>query len=361
MPTDVQEWDITPYVSAGQSVEIDYGLSSATGTSDYIVNHQLVSYGPANHTLDAKLVEIISPNNRVEFGRTGRICEGVEVVIQNTGSTTLSSLEIEYWVNNSSSPETYTWNGSLEIMEQEKILLPSNDKLWSSLTATKNRMYASVHSPNGGSDEYALNNERSAAFEIPEIIPDEFYIYFRTNSAAVQNSYQITDESGTVVFSKSNFSNNQFNNDTVRLPFGCYTFQLNDAGDNGISFWANSEGNGSLAFRRLNGANLKQFQGDFGKSIVFPFTVNSALSKPENKLFDLSLHPNPAQDQFSITMEEIDKAEIVAFNGVGQQMTLNGRTYENEVVYNTRNWKKGVYLIHITKEGRKIVKKLLIL
>lgn len=361
MPTDIQEWDITPYVSSGQAVEIDYGLATATGTSDYIVNHQLVSYGAANHSLDAKLKEIISPNDYVEFGRTGRICEGVEVIIQNTGGTTLTSLEIDYWVNNSSSPETYTWNGSLEIMEQENILLPSNSKLWSSLKASNNIVHAAVRSPNGGSDEYALNNTKSSAFEIPEIIPDEFYIYFRTNSAAAQNSYQITDEFGTVVFSKSNFSNNQFNNDTVRLPFGCYTFQLNDAGDNGISFWANSEGTGSLAFRRLNGANLKQFNGDFGKSIVFPFTVNSALSNSENKLFDLSLHPNPAQDQFSITMEEIDKAEIMAFNSIGQQMVLNGRTYENEVVYNTRNWKKGVYLIHITKGGKKIVKKLLVL
>ena len=58
--TDVKEYDITQYVTPGETVNIDYGINTASGTSNYIVNHQLVTYGQPNFEVDANLLEIQS-------------------------------------------------------------------------------------------------------------------------------------------------------------------------------------------------------------------------------------------------------------------------------------------------------------
>lgn len=359
MLTDVEEWDISQEVSPGQMIEIDYGINTASGTSDYIVNHQLVSYGAANHALDAKLVNIISPSNEIQFGRIGKICEGVEIVIQNTGSSSLSSLKIDYWVNNASTPQTYQWTGNLGFMETEKVVLPSSLALWDALNGNDDVVHVAISSPNGGSDEYSFNNELHGSFSIPDIMPQDFLIDLRTNLLAVQNSYKITDESGNIRFSKSGFSNNTLYRDTISLPIGCYTFELTDAGDNGISFWANNEGNGSLVFRMLSRQSIKVFEPDFGKSIVFPFTVVAPLTENERETkLESKLYPNPARDQFILELKDIKSVEVKAFNSIGQEMKMLRQNQEDKAIFNTKEWTKGVYFIHLVKDGKVEVEKL---
>ena len=50
MATDVQVNDITSIVGSNDSVLLDYGVTSASGTSNYIVSNKLVTYGEYNHT-----------------------------------------------------------------------------------------------------------------------------------------------------------------------------------------------------------------------------------------------------------------------------------------------------------------------
>jgi len=52
MATDLQEFDITTHVTPGQTANINYDMQTASGTSRYIVNHQLVTYGDANFNTD---------------------------------------------------------------------------------------------------------------------------------------------------------------------------------------------------------------------------------------------------------------------------------------------------------------------
>jgi len=57
-PSDIHEYDITPYVSAGQTHSFDYDVTYATGTSNYIVRQHLVTYGNPNFNLDAAVVSV---------------------------------------------------------------------------------------------------------------------------------------------------------------------------------------------------------------------------------------------------------------------------------------------------------------
>ncbi|MDB3907848.1 peptide-N-glycosidase F-related protein, partial [Crocinitomicaceae bacterium] len=199
-PTDLNEFDITSMVTPGSTHTIDYGMTGATGTSNYIVNNQLVSYGDPNHTLDVSILDIMNPSDYVEYERTNGICNTPVVEIQNTGSTTLTSATIEYWVNGSSTPQTYTWNGSLEFLEKATVELPTPSALWNDLTGTgTNTFYASVSSPNGGTDEYVHNNTFKTDFTVPEVVPSNFWIEFRTNSAASESSYELLDDAGNTL------------------------------------------------------------------------------------------------------------------------------------------------------------------
>ena len=46
------------------------------------------------------------------------------------------------------------------------------------------------------------------------------------------------------------------------LPLGCYTFHFNDSGNDGLFFFANSDGTGWLQFRDMNGDTLVAFPSD---------------------------------------------------------------------------------------------------
>ena len=68
--SDLREDDITPLVTPGKSHNIDYGIDSATGSSNYWVSCQLVSYDDPNHSLDAAIIDILSPTNQILHVRT---------------------------------------------------------------------------------------------------------------------------------------------------------------------------------------------------------------------------------------------------------------------------------------------------
>lgn len=363
--TDIETSDITWFVTPGQTVNIDYGIASTQGTSKYIVSHQLVTYGQDNFTQDAAIIDIISPTRAPEHGRKDAICEGVKVMIQNTGTTDLTSLSIDYWVNNAPTPQTFNWSGNLEYLETEEVTLPGGYDLWNHLSGgADNTMHVEVSASNGGADDYAFNNKISTKFDIPEFIPADFLISFTSNSASAQNGYSLLDQSGNVIVSRTNFSPNTTYYDTVHLALGCYNFRLEDSGDNGISFWANNEGSGSLRFRNIsNPIPLKVFDGDFGRFINYNFTVSTPLAlEDEEAANGIELYPNPAVGSFTIQMEDVKDSEINIFNNVGQRMELSAKAEGNKAVYSTESLSKGVYFVHIKDQTDKvIIKKLVVL
>ncbi|MBL4705384.1 MAG: hypothetical protein JKY54_12750 [Flavobacteriales bacterium] len=120
MASDLQETDISALVTPGTDVLIDYGLTSASGTSNYIVNNQLVSYAAPNFALDATVTDVQKPSMKVEHEKYNPICSQPVVVIQNTGSTTLTSLTINYSVAGGTI-ESFNWTGSLDFLESEQV------------------------------------------------------------------------------------------------------------------------------------------------------------------------------------------------------------------------------------------------
>lgn len=361
-PTDLQEFDITDLVTPGQAHNIDYGMIGASGTSNYVVNNQLVSYGAPNHALDASITDIISPSNYVEYFRTNAICNNPTVELQNTGSTTLTEATIEYWVNGSSTPQTYTWTGSLKFLEKEKVVLPTPEALWDDVSGVgTNKFYARVENPNGLTDEYAFNDQYETEFEVPEVVPSNFCIVFRTNNAANESSYELLDDAGNVLLTRDGLSNNTTYRDTFSLGYGCYQLNIYDTGDDGISFWANNDGSGYARIWQVGAGVVKMFQGDFGGSLVYNFTIDFPLTYEEvNNSYPVDLYPNPANEMFVLTASNISEANIIMVNQMGQMVEVPMTITNDKITFHTTELPSGIYFVQVDYRGKMITKKVMV-
>ena len=362
MATDLEESDLTPYVTAGQTATIDYGVNGGSGDTRYIPSHQLVTYGAANFTLDAAIVDIATPSDKVEYSKSSTLCGMPVVIIQNTGTSALTSLTIEYWVNNATSKQTYTWNGNLDFLEKEEVTLPVSADLWSNISGTTNTFSTSISSPNGGTDEYSFNNTTQSTFDIPDVIQADFAIRFRTNSQGFESRYYLYDDAGNQLFVKQGMSSNTEYRDTFNLAAGCYSLVVQDSDDDGIDFWANSDGAGYCRIYRTDvPVPIKILEPDFGGSITYNFTVEFPL--PTNIIenaIDIKVFPNPASDYFVLKSDALKDAQIQIFNAVGQLITLPNFPSGDEILFKTKDLPKGLYFVNVTIEGELITRKVIV-
>ena len=79
-----------------------------------------------------------------------------KIIIKNTGSTNLTSLKIEYWVNGSTTKEVQIWNGNLDFEEYETVELDAPATIWDDLFSS-NKFYVEISEPNQSSDENIYN------------------------------------------------------------------------------------------------------------------------------------------------------------------------------------------------------------
>lgn len=364
MATDMQEFEITDLVSAGQ-FDIDYGVTSGSGDSRYIVNCQLVSYGNPNFTLDAEIVEIQRPSNNIEFGRVNPVCYHPTVVIRNTGSTTLTSLEINYSVSGGTMA-TYNWTGSLEFNEKETIELPLADAgFW--LGDANHIFTATISDPNGGTDEYVNNNTQTSEFDMPDMYDEPFFVFLRTNYRGWENSYYVKDFDGNIIFSKTGLSSSTTYRDTLNLAPGCYTIEMFDTGNDGLDWWANTaQGTGYFRlFNVSNGALIKNFEADFGSEIRYSFVVdNFTYIKNKGVNLDFNIYPNPTTGEvfIDIDLENNSKVDI-------EITDVSGRSIKNKsiidvvnssIYFDLSNEPSGIYFCKILTDKETITKKIIL-
>ena len=347
--TNIEQNDITAFVTPGQLSTIDYSMQSATGDSRYIVNNQLVTYGDINFEYDVAVIDIMNPSSKIEHARENYICNNPTVVIENTGSAVLTSAVIEYWVNDASQPLSYTWNGQLNFGESTEVTLTANQDLWNSLQPGVNNFHVKVSSPNGNTDEYEHNNLYHSTFKIPDVMPDEFIIFLRTNHAGGETSYKLSNTSG-VILEKNNLESNKFYRDTVHLGVGCYKLEVFDTDGDGLKFFANNDGSGYIRFRKLNNQYLKNFQADFGRKMVYNFTVNYPLSYEQTHAMEKTtmVYPNPNNGSFNIKFAGQNANKIIVSDMLGklvleQDITTNDKLIRLDLGVESN----GMYMVQI--------------
>lgn len=311
-PSDLYEFDITPLVTPGQTHIIDYGLVSAGGSSNYLVNNQLVTYGEPSFSLDAAIVRILKPNAAdANEERFNPACSSPEIVIKNSGSTTLNSLNIEYFIEGGV-PQNYVWTGSLSFLEQDTVVLPIPAlSFW---LGTADRFTAIISNPNNLEDEYQYNNSVTSGFDDIHVYPfgELTTIQLKTNNVGNQTKYTLYEGDGEVFFERTNCGNNTIYNDSFILPTGCYKLRIDDTGGNGLEFW-NQPAQGSGYFNILDAGNsiLYAFDPDFGGFAEFEFGIGNITEIDEvNTPFFLSIYPNPTSDWLAVKIKNVETKTV---------------------------------------------------
>lgn len=360
----LKEAYITASVTAGSTATLDYHTSnppSSTGDYRYIVANQLVTYGAANHTNDAAIIDVFSPSNKVLYSRNNPICSNPVIVVKNTGSANLTSLDIEYWVNNATAKQTYNWTGNLAFMDTISISLPVNTLWQSGITPTNNKFNVEIKKANSVVDDYSFNNIYSSPFVVPEVVPDHFSIEFKTNNNPFSNTYKLIDAAGNII-GQSNFTDPNTVYEDYYILDGCYTLIVDDSGNDGLSWWANTaQGSGYVKLKDNFATVFKTFQPDFGWGFEYSFTTNGPLSVRENNLSAfLNLYPNPAQNKFVLEGTELEGAQIQITNVLGQAVTIPFTKKNDSMEFNTSSITRGIYFVTIIKNGDTVTKKVVI-
>lgn len=366
--TLLKEQDLTPHVTPGSTMEVRYTTSNPANPSGdyrYIVAHQVVGYGAPNFTNDAAIISIKQPNNtNAEYSRINPMCEKPKITVRNTGANTITSINFEYWLNNVSSHQTYTWTGSIASMAELDIQLPLNT-LWSSgVQATGNKFHAKIVSVNNSTDQYSNNNSMTSPLTLPDVLPNTFKISLRTNNIPSQNNYTLYDANGNVVNARTFTTANTVHTYTYQAPqisSGCYRLRVNDTGGDGLQFWANtSQGAGYVRILDSNNNIIKSFNPDFGSGFDYSFSVNTLL---ENESFEfteeLKVYPNPTYGSFTIEGTNLANSTIKIYDILGH-LIKQTKAENNIINFNQNYLSTGVYLIKIEKDNQTTNKKLII-
>jgi len=360
MKVTEEDIEITPYVS-GDTVIVDYN-SEYDEYGRYVLEVHMFSYGSVNHDFDAAIEEIIAPNNLKRYERFNPSTSAPIIVISNQGSETLTYLEI---VNGPAGFEsTYIWNGELAFGEKEEITLEPFE--WEQWVDGNGNFSATLQNPNNVTDENSVNNTYYSNYHLPPVYPGTIVQKFKTNKAGYQNSWRFTTNDNLTYLARDGFNNETIYWDTISFETGCYNFYLHDTGDNGISFWANSEGSGYLRWYNLEGSMIKNFNGDFGDGIHHNFYADIHLGLDANTSEEISFNiiPNPNKGDFTIRFASDNNSDISCniYNSQGQLVyTVPNPSHSNNLItISLDNVPSGVYTCVIASSDYSVSKKFVV-
>jgi len=371
------EFDITPFVTPGTTSTIDYDIEDVPaddpdqGNGNYVIAMHLVTYGEANHNLDAAVTGVLNPNDWKYYSKWNPTCQNPRILIQNTGATTLTSCKIDVWIGGFDNVITIDWTGELAFLEEEMVEIPITPEWWADFEG-KNTFNAQVREPNGGIDEYSNNNIYRVTFEPAPVINEPFYIWFKTNNKASENEIYLRNDAGEIIYSRTSLENEFEYKDTMNLDPGCYTLEITDSDNDGLSFWYSAayegETAGYLRLREVGGGIIEMFDPDFGNYSQYTFSVGYAVGIDEDKLdYNLNVYPNPNNGQFQVTLDNFhgEDIQIAVYSELGQQVYSNAITNMNVDGYmqtsiDLTGLAEGVYYLQIISDGKTATKQVVI-
>ena len=321
---DFADLTVEPSTTHTFTCEMQNYVNQGGSSPNYVIESYLFEYGAPNFVNDASIEEVLAPSEDYYHARFNPICGSPRIILRNNGSAPLTSARISYG-DASGWQSTYNWTGNLGFMKSQEIELPAT-VLWNNSGTFK----ASVTQVNNQADEYSPNNTIYSRYEAPLSLPDSFVVNVRTNNFGGEYSWSIVDDEGNLVAERSGMANATEYKDTVRLSYGCYTFRLDDAGEDGLSWWANSAaGSGFARIRRADASGfLKTFNADFGSFLQEDFTVGGALGtfKPAKQEAVVKVFPNPADEQafLQILLDRPEQVQIQTFSIDGR--LINSKT-----------------------------------
>jgi hypothetical protein len=281
---DTYDFEITPFVQAGNNVSIDYAIQpydpdNGEEGGNYEMAMQLFEYGEPNFHLDLELIDVLAPSTRHEYRRMNPLSLNPVVRVRNNGTDTVRFFNIMYGLLNVE-PVEFEWTGKLGFMQSADIFLPKPS--WAGMSPSA-QFAVSVTLVNGMMDELESNNSMLSAIEAPVILPGIFIIHVKTQGfgRAADNAYRITDEFGNIVHERLVFEDDSVYHDLVKLKPGAYDLTFTDKNEDGMirHWWLYGEEpekvgeNGELKILDKDGNEIINLGYDFAEKRTLQFFV----------------------------------------------------------------------------------------
>jgi len=298
-----------PGVTAGNNYTVDLNFDdSYNGVGSYgiyTIGSSIFYYAGYNKTIDASLEDVIAPTSFEWYRRENPRASVPVVKVRNTGGTTITSVLIQYGVQDSSMLQ-YIWTGSLAPSKDTIIALPALPALTNLSLNYATGSYgfiAEIVQVNGQTDNDQSNDTITSHFTVAPTWPSSFIVELLTSSLSANGSigqspadasWQITDQNNNIIASRANTNVTTTYNDTVTLnPTGFYTLTISTAQCYGLNWWAlelpapnntpgyvpgsfkvidYNNGNANLPLNGNNGNN-STYHDDFGCGFTQYFTT----------------------------------------------------------------------------------------
>jgi Secretion system C-terminal sorting domain len=366
MNSTTKEFELTPHVGANDTFEVDYDISQDP-YGNYVFFGTLIGYGPMNHAHDPEIDIILAPSAQMLHSRWNPICNQPKFVLRNLGSQPLTDLNIIFGVVGGT-PQSFHWTGNLGFMQRQEVELTSLDNsMWWGDDESLSTFFIQLGFSTDGADDNPSNNYaestfyRPATYQYTNLDDNRLIIQLKTNASNQQSSYVLYDVNGNVVFERDNFAApNTTYRDTLELNSGCYLFHLKDSGEDGLSFFANDDGNGNCKLDRVSGLEFINFENDFGKEIKHYFNWNTDLVSVHdhlNQLASLQVYPVPASGWVKVKIAGMDRKvqlRVIDMTGKVIQQELFRRNHvDEELSLDTSTWADGTYHL-VIDDGDKL-------
>src|SRR5690554_128715 len=184
-----------------------------------------------------------------------------------------------------------------------------------------------------------------------------------TEIAVTPDAYQSTINSNSAQNSTSDAFHQILSSDGSQLLYGSY---FGDYGDD-TSFKFFHKSNGELLTMEyiknyqnendfITQGNPLNFHNNLGyNGIVISLFSKATASNTKQELENLSVYPNPVEDQLIIENEFAfkDSDQVKVYTLLGQELKID-KQIDNQYIYiNTTSWSSGMYLIEVLVDGKK--------
>jgi hypothetical protein len=285
---------------------------------------------------------------------TGVIAPRVKLI--NQGAQALSSVEINYKVNNETL-NTFLWSGNLNYGVSEMVTLPASGFALQS----NNDLIIYTTNPNGNPDEDPSNDTISGSFiSAMEVVPN-VYVFIKLDDHPEETTWECKNSNGELLFSGGPYANAQaFIKDTLFLSVNdCYTFIIYDSGGDGLvgenAGFTLRQNNFSLIYENNNFENNEE---------QVQFTINQTGVPVSDQISEMNVYPNPFGDYTIVSFFLLEKeaVDLTIYDVNGKVVYSSKQTLmeagNQKLMINTGEFVPGVYFVNLKAGEKTFVRKI---
>ena len=349
------------------STELDFTMNSAWVAD----NCELVAFLQDNTTKEILQAIKVPLPELLPLSYNNAACMSVSMVpvtncsgevaptvgISNMGADVLTSLDINYQVNNETM-NTFNWTGNLGYGEMQYIDLPAV----SFITMDENQLLVYTTNPNGNPDEDPMNDTTSTSFMSAMQVVPSIYLFLKLDENPGETTYELKNSNGDILYSGGPFTiPEEFVKDTFDIAMNdCYTFTIYDQGGNGLTnggYYALRQNDFSLIYENDNYATAQE-------GVQFSTSMVSVGETPADGEF--TVYPSPASDymKVSFNMKESGNVKLNVYNSIGERVYQTNSNFSvagtQVISVDIKNLISGIYFVNLDLGGKIYSRKILV-